>query len=52
MPQKNNEPIRVVAVPRDKPDLSRIARVIVALALKQLETDRQAQHDPSEEDAA
>jgi hypothetical protein len=36
MSKQQDKRVRVVAVPRDKPDLDRLAKAIVALALKQL----------------
>jgi len=36
MPKKQDKQIRVVPVPRDKPDLDRLAKAIVDMALKHL----------------
>jgi len=41
MAKKNERQVRVVPVPRDKPDLDRLAKAIVALALKQLNEQKQ-----------
>jgi len=39
MVKRNDGEIRVVAVPRDPPDLRRLAKAIVELALNQLEAE-------------
>jgi hypothetical protein len=36
MTKKNDAPIKVVGVPRERPDLQRLAKAIVALALAEL----------------
>jgi hypothetical protein len=40
MANKKDKQLHVVPVPHKKPDLDRLAKAIVALALKQLRTDR------------
>jgi hypothetical protein len=41
MANKKDKQLHVVPVPHKKPDLDRLAKAIVALALKQLRTDRE-----------
>jgi hypothetical protein len=42
MPRRNDPQLKVVALRRDRPDLKRLAQAIVALALRQLESESEA----------
>jgi hypothetical protein len=51
MPKRNNKPIKVVGVRRKSPDLEKLAKAIVALALEQLEREATGSPPPMENSA-